>query len=101
MLVVCPGFTATNFSQNMIEQKALIQYDHLRGMTPEQVAQATLRSIEKGKNEILLTTQGKLVALVSRFFPRLADRIAKKKVRALFQEEMQARATQKAGLAAR
>ncbi len=79
----------------MIEQKALIHYDHLRGMTPLQVAQATLRAIEKGKNEIHLTTQGKLVALVSRFFPRIADRIAKKKVRALFTEEIRARAERK------
>jgi short-subunit dehydrogenase len=92
VLVVCPGFTATNFSQNMIEQKALIQYDHLRGMTPEQVAQATLKANEKGKNEIHLTFQGKMVALVSKFFPRIADRIAKRKVRALFQEEIHARA---------
>ncbi len=91
VLVVCPGFTATNFSQNMIEQKALIQYDHLRGMSSEQVAQATLKAIAKGKNEIHLTLQGKLVALVSRFFPRIADRIAKKKVRALFQDEIAAR----------
>jgi short-subunit dehydrogenase len=91
VLVICPGFTATNFSQNMIERKALIQYDHLRGMTSEQVALATLKAIEKGTNEIHMTTQGKLVVLVSKFFPRLADRIAKRKVRALFQEEIQAR----------
>jgi short-subunit dehydrogenase len=97
VLVICPGFTATNFSQNMIEQKALIQYDHLRGMTPLQVARSVLKAIEKGKNEIHLTFQGKLVALVSRFLPRLADRIAKKKVRALFQEEIQARQTARSG----
>jgi short-subunit dehydrogenase len=96
VLVICPGFTATNFSQNMIEQKALVQYDHLRGMTSLQVAEATLRAIEKGKNEIHLTFQGKLVALVSRFFPRIADRIARKKVRALFEEEIRARAMRKA-----
>ena len=94
VLVVCPGLTQTNFSQNMIEQKALIQFDHLRGMSPEQVAQATLRAIEKGKNEIHLTFQGKMVALVSKYFPRIADRIAKKKVRALFQDEIQARANE-------
>jgi short-subunit dehydrogenase len=100
VLVICPGFTATNFSQNMIEQKALIQYDHLRGMTPEQVALATLRAIEKGKNEIHLTFQGKLVAFISKFFPRLADRIARKKVRGLFQDEILARQQQKLGLEA-
>src|SRR5207302_8266183 len=43
VLVICPGLTQTNFSKNMLEQKARVQLDHLRGMTPEQVAHATLR----------------------------------------------------------
>jgi short-subunit dehydrogenase len=60
-------------------------------MTSEQVAHATLKAIAKGKNEIHLTFQGKLVAFVSKFFPRLADRIARKKVRGLFAEEIRAR----------
>ena len=50
--------------------------DHMRGMTAEQVAKITLRSIEKGRNETTLTFQGKLMVFVSRFLPRLADRIA-------------------------
>src|SRR5207302_2621911 len=50
VLVVCPGLTQTNFSKNMIEQKALLPMDHLRGMTPGGVAEATLRSLEKGRN---------------------------------------------------
>ena len=81
VLIVCPGLTQTNFSKNMLEQKAKVQLDHLRGMTSEEVAAATLQSIEKGKHEVCLTLQGKLMALVSRFLPRLADRIAKRKVR--------------------
>ena len=44
VLVVCPGLTQTNFSQNMLEQKARVQIDHLRGMTSEQVADATLQA---------------------------------------------------------
>ncbi len=91
VLVICPGLTQTNFSQNMIEQKARLQLDHLRGMTAEAVALATLRSIERGRDESWLTLQGKLIVLISRFFPRLADRIAARRVRALFQEEIVAR----------
>jgi short-subunit dehydrogenase len=91
VLVVCPGLTQTNFSQNMLEQKARVQLDHLRGMTPEQVAAATLRAIERGQPEMCLTFQGKLLVFVSRFFPRLADRIAARRVRAVFREEMAAR----------
>jgi short-subunit dehydrogenase len=91
VLVICPGLTQTNFSHNMLEQKARMQLDHLRGMTPEKVADATLRAVERGKNELCLTFQGKLMVLVSRFFPRLADRIARRRVRALFQDEIAAR----------
>jgi short-subunit dehydrogenase len=92
VLVVCPGLTQTNFSQNMIEQKARLQMDHMRGMTSEQVALATLRAIASGRNETCLTFQGKLMVLVSRFLPRLADRIAARRVRELFKDEIAARA---------
>ncbi len=91
VLVICPGLTQTNFSQNMLEQKARLQMDHLRGMTSEEVATATLRAIEQGQHEMHLTLQGKLMVFVSRFFPRLADRIAARRVRALFQDEIEAR----------
>jgi short-subunit dehydrogenase len=91
VLVVCPGLTQTNFSQNMLEQKARMPMDHMRGMTAEQVAAATLRAIERGWNEVHLTFQGRLMVLVSRFFPRLADRFAARRVRALFRDEIEAR----------
>jgi hypothetical protein len=40
---------------------------------------------------VVLTFQGKLLTFVSRFFPRLADRIAAKRVRALYKDEIEAR----------
>jgi short-subunit dehydrogenase len=91
VIVVCPGLTQTNFSKNMIEQKARLPMDHLRGMTAEGVAAATLRALERGRNEVCLTLQGRLIVWISRFFPRLADRIARRKVLALFREEIAAR----------
>ena len=91
VLIVCPGLTQTNFSRNMLEQKALVPMDHMRGMTSEQVAAATLRAIEKGKNETTLTFKGKLICLVTRFLPRFADFFVKKKVRGLFEAEIRAR----------
>ncbi len=91
VLVVCPGLTRTNFSRNMIEQKALLQFDHLRGMTSEMVAQAVLASLARGRRDVTLTLQGRLLVLVSRFLPRLVDFIARRKVRALFRGEIAAR----------
>jgi short-subunit dehydrogenase len=96
VLVVCPGLTRTNFSQNMLEQKARLPMDHLRGMSAEAVAAATLRAIERGRNEVVLGWQGKLLTWVSRFLPRVADRVAARRVRALFQDEIAARRAQKA-----
>ena len=91
VLVVSPGLTCTNFSQNMLEQKAVLRMDHLRGMSAEAVAEATLRSLERGRNEVSLTLGGRLIVLVNRFFPRLADRIAARRVRELFNDEIEAR----------
>jgi short-subunit dehydrogenase len=96
VLVVCPGLTQTNFSKNMIEQKARLQMDHMRGMTSEEVAEATLRSIERGRDEVTLTFQGHLMVLINRFVPWLADRIAARRVRALFRDEIAARRNQTA-----
>jgi short-subunit dehydrogenase len=87
VVVINPGLTQTNFSKNMLEQKAKIQMDHLRGMTSEQVAEATLRAIEKGKNNLNLTFRGKLLLLFARFAPWVIDFFARKKVRQLFAEE--------------
>lgn len=91
VLVICPGLTQTNFSHNMLEQRALVKLDHMRGMTSEECARATLRAIAKGKNEVHFTLQGKLLLLVARFFPRFVDMVTRKKVRALFRDEIAAR----------
>ncbi len=90
VLVVNPGLTQTNFSHNMLEQKAALQLDHLRGMTAEAVAACCLRSLQRGRNEVSLSLGGRLIVLVNRLFPRLADRIAKRKVYNLFREEIAA-----------
>jgi short-subunit dehydrogenase len=91
VIVICPGLTQTNFSQNMLEQKARAKFDHMRGMSAEEVADATLHAIERNRRQIILTFQAKLIAFINRFFPWLADRISAKKVRELYQDEIAAR----------
>ncbi|HEX4589051.1 MAG TPA: SDR family NAD(P)-dependent oxidoreductase [Gemmataceae bacterium] len=87
VLVVNPGLTQTNFPKNMLERKSLLQVDHMRGMTAQQVAKATLAAMATGKDDVTLTTQGKLFVFASRFFPRLVDRIAARRVRKLYAAE--------------
>ena len=75
----------------MIEQKALVQLDHLRGMSAEDVAYYILRAIEKGHHDTCLTLKGKMLVLVARFLPWIADIVVKRKVRGLFKDEIDAR----------
>jgi short-subunit dehydrogenase len=97
VLVVNPGLTQTNFSKNMLEQKAKMKMDHLRGMTSEQVARATLDALAAGRHEVTLTLKGKLLLLVNRFFPWVVDIGGRRTVRGLFKDEI---ARRRAGEAA-
>jgi short-subunit dehydrogenase len=91
VLVVNPGLTQTNFSQNMLERSARISLDHQRGSTPEQVAEATLKAIAADKPEITLTAKGKLLVLVNRLVPWVFEIFARKKIRELFKDEIESR----------
>lgn len=97
VLVVNPGLTQTNFSQNMLERSARLPLDHLRGMTSDAVAAATLRAMANDKSEITLTFRGKLLLLVNRLAPWIFELFARKKIRRLFAAEIAAREKAKAG----
>jgi short-subunit dehydrogenase len=90
VLIVNPGLTATNFSSNMLERKSKLKIDHMRGMTSEQVAAATLQALARGKNEITLTFYGKLMVGMNRVAPWLVDWIAARRVRRLYAKSDQA-----------
>ncbi len=85
VLVVCPGLTATNFSKNMLARKAQMAMDHMRGMTSEEVAEATLRAMERGKDETWLTFTGKLLLLASRFAPRITEYIIRRRFKVMME----------------
>jgi len=86
VLVVCPGLTRTNFGRNMLARTSRWQASGARGMTPERVAAATLRALERGKNEIRLTAGGRFLTLCNRFFPRMVDWIAARWARSAFRD---------------
>lgn len=100
VLVVSPGLTQTNFSKNMLEQKAKMQLDHMRGMTSDEVAAATLKALERGSLDVTLTLRGKMLVLVNRFAPWVVDFFSKKKVRELFADEIAERRKKQAEAAA-
>lgn len=91
VLVVSPGLTATNFPNNMIENKARWPMDHKRSMSPEKVAEVTLRAMEKGRHNLVLTWEGKLLVWLNRFLPGLVDWLMARKVMALYRDEIEQR----------
>ena len=100
VIVVSPGLTQTNFSKNMLEQKAKLQLDHLRGMSSEDVALAVLRAVERGSADVTLTFKGRLLVIVNRLIPWFIDWKAKKTIRKLFAEEIAERKKKQAEQAA-
>ncbi len=88
VIVVNPGLTQTNFSQNMLVQKGRVKLDHLRGMTAEEVARAALKALARGKNEITLTFKGWLLVWFARFLPKVVEFFTKKKIREVFADDI-------------
>ncbi len=91
VLVVNPGLTKTNFSKNLLENKAKLPMEHMRGMSSDAVAEATLKALAAGKHEIALTFRGKLLVLAGRLVPKVIDFFAKRRIRQLFADEIAAR----------
>lgn len=79
VLIACPGFTASN-----IRNVALSKDGTQQGETPlnesklmpaETVALHIAHAIEKRKDRIVLTTQGKMTVLLNKFFPKFMDKM--------------------------
>ncbi|MHC5541292.1 SDR family NAD(P)-dependent oxidoreductase, partial [Singulisphaera rosea] len=68
-----PGFTDTEFERNLVVDTAVYPVSNRRIMTPDKVAEAALRAVLRGKNELTLTLGGKLLLLVNRISPRFVD----------------------------
>lgn len=73
VLLLDPGFTATEFESNLIVDTARVKVTDRRRMTPDQVARATLHAVLARKNELTLTLDGRALLLLNRLLPRLVD----------------------------
>jgi len=73
VLQVNPGFTDTPFDENMVVNTARVSVNDRRTMSPETVARATMRAIERHQRQITLSWQGKLFVLASTVAPRSVD----------------------------
>jgi short-subunit dehydrogenase len=73
VLLLNPGFTATEFERNLIVDTARVATAHKRVMTADEVAARTLEAVLRGRNEVTLTAEGRWLLLVNRLAPRFVD----------------------------
>ncbi len=81
LLVVSPGTTETPFREHLVEKRIALSWEHARGVSPERVATATCRAMERGKHLIVPHWGGWWMLLANRLAPGAVDRIMAKLAR--------------------
>ena len=79
VLIACPGFTASNIRNTALTGDGSTQGESPRAeqkmMQPEEVAQRILKAVDKRKNKLVMTMNGKLTVFVNKFLPNLVDKL--------------------------
>jgi short-subunit dehydrogenase len=86
VLVVNPCLVNTRLEKNSIENSARREWSDRKLISPEFVADRTLRAILKRRHEITIGGSGRLLLLVNRMFPRFVDHLMARYVRRLYPE---------------
>ncbi|WP_428329619.1 SDR family oxidoreductase [Mucilaginibacter sp.] len=79
ILTACPGFTASNIRNTALDKDGNEQRESTlheeKMMTSTEVAKIIVNGVEKRKRTLIMTGQGKLTVLLSKFFPKLLDKL--------------------------
>jgi short-subunit dehydrogenase len=79
VLIACPGFTASNIRNTSLTADGTPQGESPRDegkmMTADEVAKRIIQAIDKKKDRLILTTQGKMTVILNKFFPRFMDKM--------------------------
>ncbi|MEX2560257.1 MAG: SDR family oxidoreductase [Pirellulales bacterium] len=78
VLVVSPGTTQSDFSENLIDKQGGMPWPEQPGIPASRVARATVRAMRRGLHEIVPNPRGKLLVYLNRLAPRLVDRWLKR-----------------------
>jgi short-subunit dehydrogenase len=78
VLHLSPSTTRSEFFQSLVDTDPEVESRSLGSMSPEQVAEAAIRSLVRSKRESILSLGGKSLVWANRFFPGLLDRILAK-----------------------
>jgi dehydrogenase/reductase SDR family protein 7B len=79
VMIACPGFTASNIRNTALAADGNAQGESPREedkmMTAEEVAEYIYKGVLKRKRTLILTTEGKLAVLLSKFFPSFIEKM--------------------------
>jgi short-subunit dehydrogenase len=82
VLTACPGFTNSNIRNTALAkdgtQQGETHMDEGKLMTSEEVASIIVDGVAKRKRTLIMTTQGKLAVLLSKFIPAKLDELVYK-----------------------
>jgi short-subunit dehydrogenase len=79
VLTACPGFTASNIRNTALDKKGQQQGESTlheeKMMTAEEVAKIITDGVENSSRTLIMTGQGKLTVLLSKFIPGILDKL--------------------------
>lgn len=79
ILTACPGFTASNIRNTALDKEGNEQRESTLNeqsmMTSDEVAMIIADGVENRSRTLIMTRQGKLTVLISKFFPKLLDKL--------------------------
>lgn len=78
VLIACPGFTASNIRNTALNEKGEMQGESPRDegkmMSAEEVAKHIANAVQKRKDRLTLTSQGKLTVFLNKIAPKFLDK---------------------------
>jgi short-subunit dehydrogenase len=86
VLLIVPGLTGSNLPKNLLRNDGRMKIGFAGGMPPPSVAARILNALERNRTETILGWEAWQMLLVNKFFPRLFDRLSKRKVRILYEQ---------------
>jgi short-subunit dehydrogenase len=100
LMLVVPGLTHSNFGKHLLARKGRLPAKFDTGLSPDIVAKLIAGGMEKGKHELRMEKDARLLLLVNWLAPRFVDWRMANVVRKLYHREIADRANKKTAVIA-
>lgn len=88
LMLVVPGLTQSNFGKHLLARKGRMPARFDRGLAPQVVARKIARAMERGKHELRIEREARLLLFVNWLAPRFVDWHMGRIVRRLYAAEI-------------